>query len=65
MKNTNFNLNINVNLNDENFNKIKKLWNELCVNYVLYHHFGNYLSLYITIYPEMKKNNYIKKNLMI
>ena len=29
MKNTNFNLNINV--NDENFNKIKKMWNEVCV----------------------------------
>ena len=46
MKNTNFNLNINVNLNDENFNKIKKLWNELCV-------IPSYRELFIIIYNQL------------
>ena len=57
----NVNLNINSNINDENFNKIKKLWNELCV-------ISSYRKLFIIIYnqlSEMKKNNYLKKNLMI
>ena len=44
MKNSNFNLNINV--NDDNFNKIKKLWNELCV-------ISSYRELFIIIYNQL------------
>ena len=59
MKNTNINLNININLNDENFNKIKKLWNELCV-------FPSYRELYIIIYNQLsgeEKEQLFKKEL--
>ena len=44
MKNSNINLNVNI--NDENFNKIKQLWNELCV-------FPSYRELYIIIYNQI------------
>ena len=46
LKNSNTNLNINLNINDENFNKIKKLWNELCV-------YPSYRELYIIIYNQI------------
>ena len=46
MKNSNINLNINININDENFNKIKKLWNELCVS-------SSYRELFIIIYNQL------------
>jgi hypothetical protein len=38
--------NSNLNINDENFNKIKKLWNELCV-------FPSYRELFIIIYNQI------------
>ena len=44
--NSNINLNINININDENFNKIKKLWNELCVS-------PSYRELFIIIYNQL------------
>ena len=59
MKNSNINLNININLNDENFNKIKTLWNELCV-------FPSYRELYIIIYNQLsgeEKEQLFKKEL--
>ena len=51
LTNTAFNRNIfmknsNLNINDENFNKIKKLWNELCV-------FPSYRELFIIIYNQI------------
>ena len=46
LKNSNTNLNINLNINDENFNKIKILWNELCV-------YPSYRELYIIIYNQI------------
>ena len=51
LTNTAFNSNIfmknsNLNINDENFNKIKKLWNELCV-------FPSYRELFIIIYNQI------------
>ena len=55
----NINLNINVNVNDENFNKIKKLWNELCV-------ISSYRELFIIIYNQLtgdEKENLYKKEL--
>ena len=39
-------MNINLNINDENFNKIKILWNELCV-------YPSYRELYIIIYNQI------------
>ena len=42
----NFNLNLNANINDENFNAIKKLWNELCV-------FMSYREVFIIIYNQL------------
>ena len=59
MKNSNINLNINVNINDENYNKIKILWNELCV-------FPSYRELFIIIYNQLsveEKEQLLKKEL--
>ena len=44
--NSNINLNLNININDENFSKIKKLWNELCVS-------PSYRELFIIIYNQL------------
>ena len=42
----NLNLKLNVNSNDENFNSIKKLWNELCV-------YMSYREVFIIIYNQL------------
>ena len=42
----NINLNLNVNSNDQNFNSIKKLWNELCV-------YMSYREVFIIIYNQL------------
>jgi hypothetical protein len=42
----NLNLNLNVNSNDENFNSIKKMWNELCV-------YMSYREVFIIIYNQL------------
>ena len=45
MKNNNFKINIHIN-NNENFNKIKKLWNELCI-------ISSYRELFLIIYSQL------------
>ena len=52
-------LNLNVNSNDENFNSIKKLWNELCV-------FMSYREVFIIIYNQLsgiEKEQFYQKEL--
>ena len=46
MKNSNTNVNLNINVNEGNFNKIKKLWNELCV-------YSSYRELFMIIYNQL------------
>ena len=46
MKNSNINANLNWNVNNQNFNKINKLWNELCV-------YSSYRELFIIIYNQL------------
>ena len=55
----NLNLNLNVNSNDENFNAIKKLWNELCV-------YMSYREVFIIIYNQLtgeEKEQFYQKEL--
>ena len=55
----NFNLNLNVNTNDENFNSIKKMWNELCV-------YMSYREVFIIIYNQLageEKEQFYQKEL--
>ena len=55
----NLNLNLNINYKDENFIKIKKLWNELCV-------YTSYRELFIIIYSQLsvdEKEQLFKKEL--
>jgi hypothetical protein len=55
----NLNLNLNVNSNDENFNSIKKMWNELCV-------YMSYREVFIIIYNQLtgeEKEQFYQKEL--
>ena len=55
----NINLNLNVNSNDENFNSIKKMWNELCV-------YMSYREVFIVIYNQLtgeEKEQFYQKEL--